>query len=129
MSTTIEWALRDRQKGSFEPHSLNRLSMIRQKVIFRCCWKLNRAIEKDCGNFFRMCLRLYRKITMKILNLNDLHWISHSLSYFHYRSLSCGNRRFELLYFLLFTLLVLYDMWLAFKMKWWREKLLKKIFE
>lgn len=121
ISLTLMSGHRDRQKGSTMPHSLNRLSMNRQKAIFSCCWKLNRAVVWDCGNFFILLVSSFiphRKITMKILNLNDLHWISHLLSWFHYRPLSflfCGNCRFILTLFIFLS----YCTRLEFKMTTW----------
>jgi hypothetical protein len=64
----------------------------------------------------------YRKITMKILNLNDLHWISHSPSCFHYRSLRDAEIVafcFFISVFIYFCLVYVWD--LNLKWSWWLE--------
>jgi hypothetical protein len=67
---------RDRQKGSTMPHSLNTLSMNRQKSIFSLPVESSIELSREfCGNYILLAssFNAYRKITMKILNLNDLH--------------------------------------------------------
>lgn len=58
ISSTLMSGHRDRQKGSLMPHSLNRLSMSRQKILAA----VESSIEVSCkivGIFlFRLCLRL-----------------------------------------------------------------------
>jgi hypothetical protein len=70
----------------------------------------------------------YRKITMKILNLNDLHWISHSPSCFHYRSLRDAEIVafcFFISVFIYFCLVYVWD--LNLKWSWWLEIKRKKL--